>query len=152
MLRPNDHRRHQAGTPTETPIREGICRWNQEDGRSRTRTVKGGRKNRRRALPHQKSMNGSCPEEGLGSRVLSKRRGIRHRDAGFSLQSPQPEECDLYITSGIQTMALSRKRPSAGSLMENDHEDSRPSKETATSTMSNHPKDSLSPRVVTSLW
>ena len=42
-------------------------------------------------------------------------------------------ESDLYITSGIQTMALSQKRSSAESSMENSHEDSRPSKKTATS-------------------
>ena len=83
-------------------------------------------------------MNGSHPEEGLGGRDLSQRRRIRHGDAGFSIRSPEPEQSDLYITSGLQTMAISRKRkqPSAGSDpdQEKSHqEDGRPSKKTATS-------------------
>ena len=83
-------------------------------------------------------MNGSHPEEGLGGRDLSQRRGIRHRNAGFSLGSPESEQSDLYLTSGLQTMAISRKRkqPSAGSDLdqeESHQEDGRPSKKTVTS-------------------
>ena len=89
-------------------------------------------------MTDQKSTNGSRPEEGPGGSDFSKQRGIRHGNAGFSLRSPEPEQRDLYIISGIQTMAISRKRkqPSAGSDQdqEKDHpEDGRPSKKTVTS-------------------
>ena len=133
MLYPDHDLQYQIGTSTETPIWESICRWNKMNGRSEPRTGKGGRKDRRRTKGNQEGTDGSHPEKGLGGRVLSKRRRIRHRNAGFSLRSPLPEDGDLYITSGIQTMAISRKRPSAGSPTEDHHEDSRPSKKTATS-------------------
>ena len=72
MLRPNHHRRHQTGAPTETPLWESSSHRNQKDGRSSTRTGKGGRKDRRHTSPLQEDTNGSRPEKGLGGRVLSK--------------------------------------------------------------------------------
>ena len=108
------------------------------DGGSRTGTGKGGRKNYGSTSTHKNGMNGSHPEKGLGGRDLGQRKGFRHRNAGFSLESPRPEQSDLYITSGLQMMAIMRKRkqPSAGRELDqvgNHPEDSRPSKKTATS-------------------
>ena len=99
---------------------------------------KGGRKNRRSTLTHKEGTNGSHPEKGLGGRDLGQRKGIRHRNDGCSLELYGPEQSDLYITSGVQTMAITRKRkqPSAGSEPDQEmshQEDSRPSKKTATS-------------------
>ena len=136
LFRPNNRKGDKITTPTKTPFRQSICHQYEEDGRSRTGTGKGGRKNRCGAPTNKKGTNGSHPEKGLGGRDLGQPKGIRHRNAGFSLESPGPEQSDLYITSGLQMMAITRKRkqPSGGSDLdqEQDHpEDSRPSKKTA---------------------
>ena len=138
LFRPNDRKGDQATTPTETPFRQSICHRYQKDSRSGTGTGEGGRKNRRSTLTYEKGTNGSHPEKGLGGRDLGQRKGFRHQNAGFSLESPGPEQSNLYITSGLQMMAITRKRkqPSAGSDLDQEEshpEDSRPSKKTATS-------------------
>ena len=121
---PDNRKRYQVTSPTETPVRQSICHRYEKNGRSGTGTGKGGRKNRRSTSTREKGTNGSLPEKGLGGRDLGQRKGFRHRNAGFSLKSPGPEQSDLYITSGLQTMAITRKRRNKRSTCQQPGKDS----------------------------
>ena len=138
LFRTNNGKRNKARTHTETPVWQSIGNQNVKYSRSGARTEYGSRENCRSAPTDQEGTNGSQPEKGLGGRDLGKRRGIQHRNAIFSLKSPEPEKSDLQITSGLQTMAISRNRkyPSAGSDLDQEEshfEDGRPLKKIATS-------------------
>ena len=134
MLRPNHSGRNQAASPSEDAFSESNSGRNKKDPAGRA--WESGRQHCGNPGPTKKGpKNRSHPEEGLGGRVQLRRKS-GHRNAGFSLRSPQPVGSDQYTTTGLQTMAITRKRkePSAGTDESEDSqgEDGGPSKKTAT--------------------
>ena len=121
MLRPNHDQRHETSPSSKNVNQTGIGRRDQKNPGSRTR------ESRRQLYCNRGSTekgleNSSHPEEGQGGRVRLGKPG--HRHDGFSLRSPLPVGSDLYITTGLKTMAITRKR-SRSSAEEESSSDSQ---------------------------
>ena len=132
MFRPNHVKRHQASPTSEDAYEKGICRRNEKDPGQRAREGRrqygGNRDKTKDSLENRRH-----PEKDLGGRLGLGKHG--HRHAGFSLRSPLPVGSDLYITTGLQTMAITKKR-SRSSAEEDDSDDGQdkdggPSRKTA---------------------
>ena len=127
-----NHQRHQTSPSSEDAIQTSIgCRNKEDPGR---RALESGRQLCcNRGQTEKGHENSSHPEEGLGGRVRLGKPG--HRHARFSLGSPLPVGSDLYITTGLQTLAITKKRSRSSAEEESSSdcqdEDGGASKKTA---------------------